>query len=268
VAGGKVFFGAGEDGVFCLDAKTGKELWHFPGLHVDTNLTVAGHRLFGGSGYNGNAIFCLDINSGEVLWRKPVDLPCFASPTRTGDRVLFGLGNGDFINSDENPAGAVLCVSAKTGALIWRCDVPDAVHGKPAVDHHHVYFGSRDGFCYSLDKQSGEPIWKESLGSPIVSSIVLARCPHCGNCTGLYAAGSGGKVACLGANTGQVNWTFDLSRHSQSQAQLLSTPALVMEADDNGQRSLLYIGAGLTAPLNTTAVLYCLQDELLDHQGP
>ncbi len=156
-------------------------------------------------------------------------------------------------------------MSAKTGDLIWRCDVPDAVHGKPAVDHHHVYFGSRDGFCYCLDKQSGEPIWKESLGSPVVSSVVLARCPHCGNCTGLYAAGSNGKVACLVANTGQVNWTFDLSRHSQSQAQLLSTPALIMEADDNGQRSLLYIGAGLTGPLNTTAGLYCLQDELPDH---
>ena len=179
--------------------------------------------------------------------------------------MLFGLGNGDFINSDDNPAGALICVTVKTGDLIWRFDVPDAVHGKPAVDHHHVYFGSRDGFCYCLDKQSGEPIWKESLGSPVVSSVVLARCPHCGNCTGLYAAGSGGKIACLGANTGQVNWTFDLSRHSQSQAQLLSTPALVMEADDSGQRSFLYIGAGLASPLNTTAVLHRLQDELLDH---
>jgi hypothetical protein len=38
-----------------------------------------------------------------------------------------------------------------------------------------------------------------------------------------------------------------------------------MEADDNGQHSLIYIGAGLTSPLNTAAVLYCLQDELTDH---
>jgi outer membrane protein assembly factor BamB len=265
VAGGKVFFGAGEDGVFCLDAKSGKELWHFQGLHVDTNLTVSGHQLFGGSGYNGNAIFCLDIKNGDVLWQKSVDLPCFASPTYSGDRVFFGLGNGDFISSDEKPAGAVLCASAKTGDLIWRFDVPDAVHGKPAVDHHRVYFGSRDGFCYCLDKRSGELIWKQSLGSPVVSSVVLARCPHCGNCTGLYAAGSNGKIACLGANTGQVNWTLDLSRRSQNRAQLLSTPALVMEADENGQRSLIYIGAGLTSPLNTTAALYCLQDELSDH---
>jgi outer membrane protein assembly factor BamB len=265
VADGKVFFGAGEDGVFCLDAKSGKELWHFQGLHVDTNLTVSGHQLFGGSGYNGNAIFCLDIKNGDVLWQKSVDLPCFASPTYSGDRVFFGLGNGDFISSDEKPAGAVLCASAKTGDLIWRFDVPDAVHGKPAVDHHRIYFGSRDGFCYCLDKQSGELIWKQSMGSPVVSSVVLARCPHCGNCTGLYAAGSNGKMVCLGANTGQVNWTLDLSRRSQTRAQLFSTPALVMEADDNGQHSLIYVGAGLTGPLNTAAVLYCLQDELMDH---
>jgi outer membrane protein assembly factor BamB len=265
VANGKVFFGAGDDGVYCLDAKSGKPLWHFEGLHVDTNLTVSGHRVFGGSGYNGNAIFCLDVNTGKPLWRHSVELPCFASPTITGDRVLFGLGNGDFISSDESPAGAILCVDVKTGDLNWRFDVPDAVHGKPAVDHHHVYFGSRDGFCYCLDKESGELVWKQSLGSPIVASVVLAQCPHCGNCTGLYVAASGGKVACLGANSGQVNWTFDVSRDSQKQAQLLSTPALVMEAGENGSRNLLYFGSGLSNPLNSNAVLYCIQDQLDSH---
>jgi outer membrane protein assembly factor BamB len=266
VTNGRVIFGAGDDGVFCLDAKTSKRLWHFEGLHVDTNLTVSGHRVFGGSGYNGNAIFCLDVNTGEPLWRHAVDLPCFASPTRTaGEHVLFGLGNGDFISSDENPAGALLCVEVKTGELVWRFDVADAVHGKPAVDHRHVYFGSRDGFCYCLDKENGELVWKESLGSPIVASLVLARCPHCGNYTGLYAAASGGKVVCLGANSGQVNWTFDMSRDSQKQAQLLSTPAVIMEADENGSRNLIYLGSGLSGPLNSSAVLYCLQDELDAH---
>src|SRR5262249_40519260 len=152
----------------------------------------------GGSGYNGNAIFFLDVNTGEPLWRHAVDLPCFASPTRTaGEHVLFGLGNGDFISRDENPGGALLCVQVQTREVGWGYNATDAVHGKPAVDHHHVYFGSRDGFCYCLDKENGELVWKESLGSPIVASLVLARCPHCGNCTGLYAAGSGGKVACL-----------------------------------------------------------------------
>jgi outer membrane protein assembly factor BamB len=266
VAGGKVFFGAGDDGVFCLDAKTGKELWHFQGLHVDTNLTIAGHRVFGGSGYNGNAIFCLDVSDGHPLWKHPVDLPCFASPTRTaGERVIFGLGNGDFINSDENPAGAILCVDVKTGETIWRFDVPDAVHGKPAVDRRHVYFGSRDGSCYCLDKENGELVWKQSLGSPIVASVVLARCPHCGTCTGLYAAASAGKIACLGVNSGRVNWMFDVARDSQNQAQILSTPAVILEADENGQRSLLYLGSGVSTGFNSAAVLYCIEDELRDH---
>ncbi len=95
--------------------------------------------------------------------------------------------------------------------------------------------------------------------------MVLARCPQCGNCTGLYVAASGGKVACFGASSGQVNWTFDVSRDSQKQAQLLSTPALVMEVDENGSRNLLYFGSGLSSPLNSNAVLYCLQDELSAH---
>src|SRR5436190_1930659 len=61
VVGGKVFFGAGDDGVYCLDARTGKEVWHFTGPHVDTNPAVEGGRLYAGSGYGKpNEIFCLD----------------------------------------------------------------------------------------------------------------------------------------------------------------------------------------------------------------
>ncbi len=268
VAGGHVYFGAGEDGIYCLDAKTGKEVWHFTGLHVDTNPTVVGHRLFAGSGYGTHAIFCLDTQTGKPHWmrRGPedgIDLPCFASPTATGsNQVFFGLGNGDFITSDPQPAGKILCVDSRSGETIWPHDVPDAVHGKPAVDSRRVYFGSRDGFCYCLARKDGAEIWKQELGSAVVASVVLGRCESCGACPGLYVAASGGKVFCLGPNTGQVNWMFPVGKSSQAEAQLLSTPALVLGHSEIAETNRIYFGSGIKYPISSAAVLYCLEDEL------
>jgi outer membrane protein assembly factor BamB len=269
VAGDRVFFGAGDDGLYCLDAKTGKEVWHFTGLHVDTNPTVSGHRLFAGSGYGTHAIFCLDTKTGEPIWMRQgpeegIDLPSFASPTAAGShQVFFGLGNGDFISSDANPAGALLCVDSKTGQTIWRFDkVSDAVHGKPAVDSRHVYFGSRDGSCYCLARKDSQLVWKQQLGSPIVASVVLGHCLSCGACPGLYVAASGGKVFCLGPNTGQVNWMFPVGKSLQAEAQLLSTPALVLGHSEAGEATRLYFGAGLKGSLyGSLAALFCLEEE-------
>src|SRR5262249_18093090 len=50
VVNGRVYFGAGDDGVYCADAETGKEVWHYPGLHVDSSPAVAGGRVYAGSG--------------------------------------------------------------------------------------------------------------------------------------------------------------------------------------------------------------------------
>jgi outer membrane protein assembly factor BamB len=268
VAGERVFFGAGDDGLYCLDAKTGKKVWHFTGLHVDTNPTVSGHRLFAGSGYGTYAIFCLDTQTGKPLWMRQgpeqgIDLPSFASPTAAGaHQVFFGLGNGDFINSDANPAGALLCVDAKTGETLWCFkEMSDAVHGKPAVDSCHVYFGSRDGHCYCLDRKDGREVWQQQLGSPIVASVVLGRCPSCGACPGLYVAASGGKVFCLGPNTGQQNWMFDAGKSSQAQAQLLSTPALILSHPGSEEGTRLYFGAGLRNLNSSLPALFCLEDE-------
>jgi outer membrane protein assembly factor BamB len=268
VVGDHVYFGAGEDGIYCLNAKTGKKVWHFTGLHVDTNPTVVGHRLFAGSGYGTHAIFCLDTKTGKPIWMRSgpedgIHLPCFASPTAAGShQVFFGLGNGDFITSDPQPAGKILCVDSRSGKTIWWRHVPDAVHGKPAVDSRHVYFGSRDGSCYCLARKDGAEVWKQELGSAVVASVVLGRCPSCGACPGLYVAASGGRICCLGPNTGQVNWTFDVGKYSQADAQLLSTPALLLGHSETDETNRIYFGSGIKNPISSAAVLYCLEDEL------
>src|SRR5262249_2531711 len=97
IVNGKVYFGAGDDGVYCLKAADGREVWHFPGLHVDSSPVVIDGRLYAGSGVgdrlNTTELFCLDAATGQPVWRLPIDLPAFGAPTVAGNEAFFGIGN-------------------------------------------------------------------------------------------------------------------------------------------------------------------------------
>jgi outer membrane protein assembly factor BamB len=261
VADGKVFFGAGDDGLYCLDAKTKKELWHFTGLHIDTPPVVVGKRLYAGSGYGLYRAFCLDAETGKPIWEVELNLPSFGAPRVAGEHVYYGTGNGDFLKSEDHPAGALLCLEAATGRLVWRYDVPDAIHGQPAVDDRHVYFGARDRSFYCLGRKDGRLSWKRPLGSAIVASPELVRCACCGGSTSLYAVTSAGLVCCLDPDNGQDYWQLDVSTQSRSTPLLVSSPKLV--AGPNGApRRWLYFGAGLGNQDTWRAAVYCIEDEL------
>jgi outer membrane protein assembly factor BamB len=274
VVGGKVYFGSGDDGVYCVDAATGKQVWHYEGLHVDASPALVGGRLYCGSGvgdvYRDTAVFCLDAANGKEVWRVPVDLPAWGSPEVSGGQVFFGLGNGNFYESDKKPAGALLCVEAATGKRTWRYDVPDGVLDRPAVDRESVYFGSRDGHCYCVDRHEGRFRWKQDVGSPVVTAPALARslegvavgrdgssyCPT----TAVYAAGAAGVVCCLDPHSGAPQWTLDVAKHSKTQPELFSSPAVTVVRDPKGERRLLYFGTGLNNGQSKAAALYCCED--------
>jgi outer membrane protein assembly factor BamB len=260
VADGAVFFGSGDDGLYCLDAVSGKKRWQFTGRwHIDVSPSVVDRRLYAGSGiselHRTTEIFCLDVTSGKPLWRTPTDLPAWGSPVVDSGQVFFGTGNGRLTQSaqpPEKPAGAFVCADAATGRLCWPpIRLSDAVFGRPAVDAERMYFGSRDGCCYCLDRRDGRRLWQTDLGSPIVTSPVLA-----GGC--LVVVASGGQIACLDAGSGKAVWTFDLAGHTQTRPQLLSSPLIVPEGKEKGR--LLYFGSELKSGARSTAVLYCLRD--------
>jgi outer membrane protein assembly factor BamB len=169
--------------------------------------------------------------------------------------VFVGVGNGNFMASDDNPKGAMLCLDAATGTEQWRFDVSDGVHVRPAVDRRYVYFASRDGHCYCLDRKNGQLVWNRDLGSPIVSSPALARCT-CHTCgTSLYVAASAGLFCALNPANGQVQWQVDFANYNP---QLLSSPTVEVSKVGEGERRRIYFGASLNG--GNTAVLNCLED--------
>jgi outer membrane protein assembly factor BamB len=255
VAGGKVYCGAGDDGLYCLSAIDGKELWHFSGLHVDAPPVVVRGHVYGGSGigdvYKDTMLFCLDADKGTEVWRVPMDLPVWGMPVIDGGKVFVGLGNGNFVESAERPAGALLCADASTGRRLWRQDVADSVVSRPVVQGDRVYFGARNGLAYALDRGDGTIKWKTDLKSPIVASPTLVGV---GKKAHLYFATSEGKVVRLGPEDGTQIGTFDIAARTVQDVVLYSTPL----AYESGDHVRLLIGCGLDSM--SRGILYCVED--------
>jgi outer membrane protein assembly factor BamB len=236
VADGKVFIGAGNEGVLALDAKSGKLLWQYPPppsesrWRVAANPVVVDGRLYVGSGIDRNhpedpgetSLVCLDSQSGKSHWKVATPLPCWAGVAVVDDRVFLALGNGDVFfdaASPATPAGALWSIDAESGKVLWKQDFPNGILGQPAVDQKHVYCGSRDGHAFA----------------------------------------SAGRVACLDTETGESHWTYRALE--QPGILITSTPVLLRKDDEGITKRRLVFGAALNDL--SIPVLYCLEDLVL-----
>ncbi len=168
----------------------------------------AGPYVLFGSGIGGQKVNCVEAATGKFVWQAPTPYPAFGPPTVAGERVLIGVGNGNFLASAEKPAGAVLCFSLRDGSALWRVDAGDTVLGAVAADGNRGYACGRDGQVYVLDLEKGEVLSKLPVGSPMVCSPALTA-------DALYVTTGSGRLLCLDRKGGAVRWTFTLSADEQ-----------------------------------------------------
>jgi len=248
ITDGKVYFGAGADGVFCLDANTGEVLWHYENVHVDSSPAVWQGGVYFGTGYGTYAVYCLNAESnsesGEEFWKEEVNYPAWGSPSIAAGKVYFGTGTGRFVEEEVEPKGQVICFDARSGKKIWSFDTEDTVitavvisekreskQAKKRETKAQLFFGSRDGYFYSLihplEADSYEFAWKKQIGSPILSSPAVT-----GNM--VYFGANDGNIYCLDTSNGKIKWKYDATQEA-GEVWILSSPAI---ADGK-----LYVGA-------------------------
>ena len=253
VVGNRVYFGAGDDGVYCVDAddleepaapgepKSPTTLWRVDRVHVDGSPLVVGNRLFAGSivgdRYQDLYAFAVDTDTGKVVWRVPAPLPVCSSPAFADGRVFFGLGNGKVNEEAERPQGAVWALDAATGQRLWEFRTAQAVFGTPALADGRLYVTARDGHCYCLHQHDGTLAWKQPLDAAVIASPVVAGGK-------VYVVSVTGALYCLDAGTGRVIWRFDELKLHAPDADVYSSPALV--------KGRLYLAVG--------SKLFCIGD--------
>ncbi len=172
-------------------------------------------RLLFGSGVAGERVNCVNAETGKLIWKASVKYPAFGAPTVFKDKVLIGVGEGDFVHSAQDPIGVIHCLSLKDGSKLWETKLADTVLGAITVMDGQAYACSRDGNVYVLDVEKGTILTKYPTGSPIVSSPAVTT-------DAIYVGNDGGRLFCIDRKSGKIRFSTPLSPGSP----IVSSPAV------------------------------------------
>jgi len=256
--GTTVYFPAGNDGVYAVDVASGRRRWNFrEDVHIDSSPAIVNGRAYVGSGtsrrYKTTQVICLDAATGGPVWRAPVPLPAWATPLAEGGQVYAGLGNGRLTEGarpPEVPAGALVCLDAASGAMLWTFPVGDAVFTRPVAARGAVVFGSRDGHLYGLS-EDGRERFRLSTGGPIISSPAIDR-------GFVYAVTVTGRIVCINILTGQEIWRRELPQPG-------AVPQVFAPVRVVGDR--LFVAAEMQPPGSSIGIVSLLCFELPPDRG-
>ena len=93
-----------------------------------------------------------------------------ASPI-TGGANVPGLGRGHINNWTEAAGnGAVLAIDPRTGQQRWRFEMTDVTSsGILTTGSNLLFTGSREGYFHALSAETGDLLWKRTLGGMIAN---------------------------------------------------------------------------------------------------
>jgi len=225
--------------VFAVRLSDGVEVWRHA-LNDPESSPVAGPDgvIYIGSGFNGKAVVALRTASDDelkakgqtrLMWTVPTPHPATGAVTLVGDLVLAGCGNGDFVFAAKDPSGLVIAIDRATGAVRWRCELPDAVLGSIAVRDGVAYCPVRNGELVAIDVATGALRWRQqepakrlSRKSPLLAGPAVVD--------GLiYAVSGDGYLGIFDATNGtQIERTYLNAKNKPGEMGLsLSSPWVV-----------------------------------------
>ena len=199
--------------VFGVRISDGKELWKYPLNDPEGSPAIAEGIVYIGSGMNGAAVAALRIapdeelkakNLDRLVWKTETPHPATGAVTLTGDLVLVGCGNGDFVFAAPKPQGLVIALEKATGKIRWKTELPDAVLGAIAVSGDKAIAPVRNGELVALDVATGRILWRQEDPAKRISNNAPILCGPAFAGTHIYAASQNGYLGVVDATSGAV----------------------------------------------------------------
>ena len=200
---GTVVVGAGDGGVYAVDARRGHAKWRAQTEgRVRASPAVANGRVYTGS-YDGR-VYCYDLTSGALRWRYDTEGTTLKSGSYGFDRRSIqsspAVDNGVVYVGARD--GFLYAIGADDGKLRWRVDHKISwIITSPAVSEHTVFAGSSDAhFTQALDS-TGTERWRFAADVPVWSSPAVA-----GDL--VYFGDAAGRVHAVDRASGAEKWMF------------------------------------------------------------
>jgi outer membrane protein assembly factor BamB len=215
---GKIYALNSDLGLFCLDAKTGKEIWkhdltkEFGGRNIKwknaaSPLVESDHVYLAGGG-EGESLLAFDKKSGDLAWKTGDHLMTHATPITA---TIHGVRQIIFFTQD-----GLIAVVPESGEKLWDYDFPFKVStaASPVVWEDVVYCAAGYGVGSAAVKISksgsgleAEEIWRLEGNKPVTNhwATPLAKDGHLYGMFGFKEFGDG-PVKCVDIKTGDVIW--------------------------------------------------------------
>jgi outer membrane protein assembly factor BamB len=200
VADGRLYVGSENGNIYCLDAKTGRQIWLNFKIDSATRSTPAISNGFLYICDSNDLFYCIDAQTGEINWTFSMGAWSYSSPTVANGYVYF-----------SSSSRKLYCLDAFTGQEMWDFNLtslepsipgtdwttPYSASGStsPAVVDDRVYVGGTNLYC--LDAGSGTLIWSYP--------IIVANAPAVSEGK-VYFSSWQRDLYCLDADTGEKVW--------------------------------------------------------------
>lgn len=196
ISGGRVYFGAGDDGIYCLEPAPGeirdlRVAWKLSGgFYPDAETALAIHNgvVYAGLGVGGNALSVLNAVTGNDLARLKLPYPVFSPPAIRNNRLYIGMGQANYVNQKEISPGEVRCIDLSSGQTLWKVETPAAVIAAIVAASDGVFFSTVDGQLYVVNERvEVRRSWNAHsriLAAPAVTDQFI----YCVSCDGMLTA--------------------------------------------------------------------------------
>lgn len=229
------------DNAWAVDARTGKELWHYfwktkGGTHIgNRGLGMWNSYLYMET--PDNYLVSLDAKTGKERWHKTIaelDQGYFSTtaPVVVGNHVLVGTGN------DIDSPGFLQSFDPETGDLQWKHYTVPMQKGDPGLDTWKSLDAARHG---------GAQTWIPGAYDPETHLYIFGT----GNPTPAYTTGTRGEginlftcsLVAVNVDSGEMAWYFQTSPHDMHDYDSAQTPVLVDGVIDGKPRKLVLTAA-------------------------
>jgi alcohol dehydrogenase (cytochrome c) len=219
-----VLYVSSPDNVWALDARDGRELWHYVwrtrgGTHIgNRGVAIWNNYLFFET--PDDYLVSLDARTGKERWHVEIadfDEQYFSTPAPVivGNHVLVGTGN------DLDMPGFLQSFDPETGKLQWKFYTVPMNPGDPGLDTWPNLDAARHG---------GGQVWVPGVYDPETRLYIFGTGNPTPGYTGVARKGDNlftCSLVAVNVDTGKMAWYFQTSAHDTHDWDSAQTPILI-----------------------------------------